>query len=72
MHVTNIAGTLPCSRAKQHNLMSSDNYKFVIDITVANELQYLVLAEGKISKILLIVINIINHYGHSRNYQYKK
>ena len=47
--------------------MSSDNYKFVVDITVANELQYLVLAEGKISKILLIVI-----INRSKNYQYKK
>ena len=65
--MTNVVGTLACSRAKQHNLMSSDNYKFVVDITVANELQYLVLAEGKISKILLIVI-----INHSRNYQYKK
>ena len=37
---------------------------------MAAELQYLILVEGKISKILLIVI--INHYGCSKNYQYKK
>ena len=47
--------------------MSSDNYKFIVDITVANALQYFIMAEGKISKILLIVI-----INHSRNYQYRK
>ena len=43
------------------------NYELVIDIIVAAELHYLILDEDKISKILLMIIKVVQETINIRN-----